>query len=50
LTDKYYLEDKDVTQLSEKELARMHNLKLGFVFQQFHLLPQLSALEKVSST
>ncbi|OWY65698.1 ABC transporter [cyanobacterium TDX16] len=43
----YYLNNLDVTQLGDAELAHIRNLKIGFVFQQFHLLPQLSALENV---
>jgi putative ABC transport system ATP-binding protein len=43
----YYLDDSDVSQLSDQELAQIRNRKLGFVFQQFHLLPQLSALDNV---
>lgn len=43
----YYLDRLDVSQLPEAELARIRNIKLGFVFQQFHLLPQLTALENV---
>lgn len=43
----YYLNNLDVTQLGDAELAYIRNLKIGFVFQQFHLLPQLSALENV---
>ncbi len=44
---RYYLDDVDVSGLSDAELAHVRNRKLGFVFQQFHLLPQLSALENV---
>ncbi len=44
---RYYLDSVDVSQLEDAELAGIRNLKLGFVFQQFHLLPQLTALENV---
>ncbi|MBP5975094.1 ABC transporter ATP-binding protein [Brasilonema sp. CT11] len=43
----YYLDKLDVAQMKDTELAEIRNKKLGFVFQQFHLLPQLSALENV---
>ena len=43
----YYLDRVDVSQLADAELAGIRNIKLGFVFQQFHLLPQLTALENV---
>jgi putative ABC transport system ATP-binding protein len=44
---RYFLDEVDVAILSDVELAHIRNRKLGFVFQQFHLLPQLSALENV---
>ena len=43
----YYLDNVDVSQLPDEDLAVIRNVKLGFVFQQFHLLPQLTALENV---
>ncbi|MGQ4649442.1 ATP-binding cassette domain-containing protein [Lyngbya aestuarii] len=43
----YYLDGVDVSRLDDSELAKIRNLKIGFVFQQFHLLPQLTALENV---
>jgi putative ABC transport system ATP-binding protein len=43
----YYLDKLDVSTVPEDELARTRNRKLGFVFQQFHLLAQLTALENV---
>jgi putative ABC transport system ATP-binding protein len=44
---RYYLDGVDVAQVKDTELAQVRNRKLGFVFQQFHLLPQLSAVENV---
>jgi putative ABC transport system ATP-binding protein len=44
---RYYLDGVDVSQLNDTELAHIRNRKLGFVFQQFHLLPQLTAIENV---
>jgi putative ABC transport system ATP-binding protein len=44
---RYYLDNVDVSGLNDAHLAHVRNRKLGFVFQQFHLLPQLSALENV---
>ena len=43
----YKLEGRDVTQLSERELARLRNQHIGFVFQSFQLLPSISALRNV---
>ncbi|HEY9673242.1 MAG TPA: ABC transporter ATP-binding protein [Waterburya sp.] len=43
----YYLDGVDVSGLADADLAKIRNLKIGFVFQQFHLLPQLTALENV---
>jgi putative ABC transport system ATP-binding protein len=46
-TGNYYLDNLNVAQMSDTELAHIRNKKLGFVFQQFHLLNQLTALENV---
>ena len=44
----YLLEGRDVADLSESERADVRNRRIGFVFQDFNLLPQLSALENVA--
>jgi putative ABC transport system ATP-binding protein len=44
---RYWLNGVEVAQLTDDELADIRNSQLGFVFQQFHLLPQFSALENV---
>ena len=43
----YYLDGVDVLSLSADELSDIRNLKLGFVFQGFNLIPRTSALENV---
>ena len=41
------LADKDITDISEDDLAPLRNEFIGFVFQSFHLVPSLTALENV---
>lgn len=43
----YWLNGKEVSELSAKERARVRNKMIGFVFQNFNLLPRTSALENV---
>lgn len=43
----YVLEDRDVSTLTDTALSRLRNEVLGFVFQQFHLLPRLSVIKNV---
>jgi len=43
----YYLEGREVSNLSSGELALIRSRKIGFVFQQFNLLPRISALANV---
>jgi putative ABC transport system ATP-binding protein len=41
------LDGTDILKCKEKELSVIRNQKIGFIFQQFHLLPKLTALENV---
>jgi lipoprotein-releasing system ATP-binding protein len=42
-----YILDRDLSALSQKELARFRNRQIGFIFQLHHLLPQCTVLENV---
>src|SRR4051812_45344488 len=44
----YFLDDEEVSRLSSDERARVRNRKIGFVFQNFNLLPRTTALEQVT--
>jgi putative ABC transport system ATP-binding protein len=44
----YILAGKAVAKLRDRELARLRNQEVGFVFQTFHLLPRYTALENVA--
>ena len=45
---KYILNGSDVSKMSDDALAEVRNKEIGFVFQQFNLLPRLSAVENVA--
>ncbi len=44
---RYLLNDKDVTGLKDKQLARLRSRTIGFVFQFFHLIPRLTARQNI---
>ncbi len=45
---KYILNEKDVSKMADDDLAEVRNSEIGFVFQQFNLLPRLTAAENVA--
>ena len=45
---KYILNSKDVSKMPDDDLAEVRNTEIGFVFQQFNLLPRLTAAENVA--
>ena len=42
-----YIDGQEISKMSDNELAGLRNKKLGFIFQQYNLLPKLSAVENV---
>ena len=44
---KYCLDDQEVSAMDDDTLSRVRNRYMGFIFQSFHLLPRLTALENV---
>ena len=43
----YYLGGEDVSKMEDKQLARIRNKMIGFIFQQYNLLPKLNLMENV---
>lgn len=44
----YWLDGTDVTELSDRQLARIRNKEIGFIFQGYNLIQELDALENVT--
>ena len=47
-TGNYVLNSKDVSKMPDDDLAEVRNIEIGFVFQQFNLLPRLTSVENVA--
>lgn len=47
-TGEYLIDGQNVATMNKNELAMVRNKKIGFVFQKFHLLPDLTALDNVA--
>jgi putative ABC transport system ATP-binding protein len=45
---RYILNNKDVSKMADDDLAEVRNKEIGFIFQQFNLLPRLTAAENVA--
>ncbi|MBX7225494.1 MAG: ABC transporter ATP-binding protein [Chitinophagales bacterium] len=45
---RYFLRQRDVSKLSDNELAKVRNEEIGFIFQTFNLIPRLSAVDNVA--
>lgn len=45
---KIFLEHRDISKLTESDLAQIRGQKIGFIFQQFNLIPNLSAIANVT--
>lgn len=45
---RYLLRQRDVSKLTDNELAKVRNQEIGFIFQTFNLIPRLSAVENVA--
>lgn len=43
----YILDEIEISKIEEKDISKIRNLKIGFVFQAFNLLPKLTALQNV---
>ncbi len=47
-TGQYFLNQRDVSEMTDNELASIRNQEIGFIFQTFNLIPRMSALDNVA--